>query len=105
MVVHRLVLVSSGRYVIMGRTKRSEESAVAVWLLSPRVGAYLVMPVAFSTPLATGWRVPLPLGSETLLICDSCEWIGFRGRGRSMRSLVPSEMSAEEVVVMIPIRF
>lgn len=38
---------------------------------------------------------PLLGVSESLLICDSCEWTGFRGRGRKMRSSYPFETLAE----------
>jgi hypothetical protein len=40
-------------------------------------------------------------GSEALLICDSWEWMGFRGRGRMTLSAAPSETSAEvEAMIM-----
>lgn len=57
---------------------------------------YLVMPVA--CPLLGVSRAPL--ASEVLLICESCEWTGFRGRGRRMRSGCPFETSAEVDAMM-----
>ncbi len=61
------------------------------------IETHLVMPV--DSPLSGTSSEPL-LRSETLLICDSCECTGFRGRGRTTPSLARSTNGSAEVEAM-----